>query len=241
MTNSQFIKKIGAAAQSYYKKYKILPSLTIAQAILESGWGKSSLSKECHNYFGMKWVEGCGCKYKTYITSEQRSDGTYYKVYARFRKYSSIKKGIEGYYKFLQYERYKNLKGVTDYKKACELIRKDGWATSLDYTKNLISIIEYNNLTKYDKDVVPKSKKTTSTAAEEKSSAKSFKVGDKVTVNGKIYWGGDGSGGHLSYKKKKMYVVDIVDKNIYKYYIGVAFKKTSPRLGWGNESVIKKS
>lgn len=62
MTNQQsdFIKVIGEAALKHYPTYKILPSLTIAQAILESGWGNSGLSKECYNYFGMKWKQGCG-------------------------------------------------------------------------------------------------------------------------------------------------------------------------------------
>ena len=114
MSVNTFINKIGNAAVKHYKTFKILPSLTIAQAVLESGWGKSDLAKKCHNYFGMKWVEGCGCKYKAYKTSEQRSDGTYYTITAKFRKYSTLSEGIKGYYEFLQYPRYKALKGVTD-------------------------------------------------------------------------------------------------------------------------------
>ena len=249
MSNKSFIKKIAKGAKKYYKTYKILPSLTIAQAILESGWGKSLLAKECHNYFGMKWVEGCGCKYKTYKTAEQRSDGSYYNVSARFRKYSSYSKGVKGYYEFLQYPRYKNLKGVVDYKKACELIRKDGWATSLSYTKNLISLIEQYKLTDYDKEVIPK--KETAKKAETKTTKKTetkttkeakqnFKIGEAVKVSGKIYCNGDGSGGSITKKGGKMFVVDLVDKKRYKYYIGVAISKTSARQGWGNpDSIVK--
>lgn len=151
MNNSEFIKKIGNAAIKYYSKYKILPSLTIAQAILESNWGRSGLSADCHNYFGMKWVEGCGTAYKEYSTKEQRSNGEYYTIKARFRKYPSLEAGIKGYYDFLQYPRYKNLKGIKDYKEACKLIRLDGWATSLTYTNNLIKLIETYKLYDYDK------------------------------------------------------------------------------------------
>lgn len=154
MTNQQFIEQIGKAAVKYYPQYKILPSLTVAQAILESNWGRSGLSVDCHNYFGMKWVEGCGCDYKTYSTREQRSDGVYYTIQARFRKYPSLEAGIKGYYDFLQYPRYKNLKGVTNYVDACKLIRLDGWATSLTYTNNLIKLIETYNLTKFDKEAL---------------------------------------------------------------------------------------
>lgn len=149
--NEEFIKKIGHAAIKYYNKYEILPSLTIAQAILESRWGESKLAVQCHNYFGMKWVDGCGCGYKIFRTGEQRPDGTRYTVEAKFRSYKTISEGIEGYYKFLQYPRYRNLRGVKDYKEACKLIKEDGWATSLGYTNNLISLIEKHELYNYDK------------------------------------------------------------------------------------------
>lgn len=149
--HEEFIKKIGHAAIKYYNKYEILPSLTIAQAILESRWGESKLAVQCHNYFGMKWVEGCGCGYKTFRTGEQRPDGTRYMVEAKFRSYKTISEGIEGYYKFLQYPRYRNIRGVKDYKEACKLIKEDGWATSLDYTNNLISLIKEHKLYNYDK------------------------------------------------------------------------------------------
>ena len=149
-----FIEMIGNAAVSYYKTYGILPSLTIAQAILESNWGKSGLSKDCHNYFGMKWSSKCGCAYKEYRTKEQNKDGSYVTITARFRKYDTLMDGIRGYYDFLQYKRYQNLKGVTNAVTACELIRKDGWATSLKYTQNLLALIERYSLVSWDEKVV---------------------------------------------------------------------------------------
>jgi hypothetical protein len=154
MTSEQknFIETIGKAAVSYYPVYKILPSLTIAQAILESSWGKSGLAKDCHNYFGMKWRTTCGTDYKEYSTKEQKKDGTYYTVKAKFRKYPNVQAGIKGYYDFLSaYKRYANLKGVTDAGKACDLIRTDGWATSLAYATNLKNLIKTYDLTSYDK------------------------------------------------------------------------------------------
>lgn len=116
MTKQQadFIEMIGNAAVSYYRDYGILPSLTIAQAILESNWGRSGLSRDCYNFFGMKWSKGCGCDYKEYKTKEQKKDGSYITITAKFRKYNSVSEGIKGYYDFLQYRRYQNLRGVTD-------------------------------------------------------------------------------------------------------------------------------
>ncbi len=155
MKQEEFIKMIGDAAVAAYPRYRILPSLTIAQAILESSWGNSGLSKECHNYFGMKWKEGCGCDYKEYPTKEQRPDGSYYTVKARFQRYGSVAEGIEGYYKFLSgYKRYHNLIGVTDAAKACDLIRMDGWATALSYSGSLKTLILRHGLTVYDRKAI---------------------------------------------------------------------------------------
>ena len=232
MTNSALIKKIGAAAVKLYPKHKILPSLTIAQAILESGWGKSELSKKHHNYFGMKWVEGCGTKYVTFKTNEQRPDGSYYTISARFRKYASLQKGIEGYYVFLQYPRYANLKGVTDYKTACRLIREDGWATSLSYEQLLVTLIEQFSLTDYDKKVISK------TESAPKKKKATLKIGSKVKVNGYIFWGGNG-GNKIKKKNATMYIVDIVNANDYKYPYGVAATKGGVRQGWTNKKSLK--
>ena len=171
MTNSEFIKKIGTAAVKYYSKYKILPSLTIAQAILESNWGRSGLAIACHNYFGMKWVSGCGTDYKEYLTKEQKSNGQYYTISAKFRKYPTLEAGIKGYYDFLNYPRYKNLKGVTDYAEACKLIRLDGWATALSYTNSLIKLIQTYKLDKYDAEALGSKPK----AKASKSSKKYYK------------------------------------------------------------------
>lgn len=150
MTNKELITQLGEAAVKYYPQYKVLPSMTIAQAILESNWGKSGLAKDCHNYYGMKWISTCGTAFKEYSTKEQKKDKTWYTVKARFRKYASITEGIKGYYEFLNYARYRNLKGVTDYREACMLLKEDGWATDIAYSSKLINLIKTNELWKYD-------------------------------------------------------------------------------------------
>lgn len=154
MTNNAFIDMIGKAAVAEYERFKILPSLTIAQAILESNWGKSGLSQKAYNYFGMK--AGSDWKGATYNaqTQEQTAAGQAFTVNAAFRAYPNVQAGIRGYYVFLQYPRYANLKGVTDYKEACRLIKADGWATDVKYTDKLVSLIEKYGLTKYDEEVL---------------------------------------------------------------------------------------
>lgn len=154
MANKAFIDMIGKAAVAEYPRFKILPSLTIAQAILESNWGKSGLSQKAHNYFGMK--AGSGWKGATYNakTQEQTPAGKPFIINAAFRAYGSVAEGIRGYYIFLQYPRYQNLKGVTDYKEACRLIKADGWATDVKYTEKLVGLIEKYHLTRYDEEVL---------------------------------------------------------------------------------------
>lgn len=149
-SQQEFIESIGNAAVKYYDTYKILPSLAIAQAINESGWGTSGLAKY-HNYFGMKYRDGCGTGYVEKETQEQLADGSYITITAKFRAYKTREEGVLGYYQFLQYPRYSNLCGVTDYKVATTLIKEDGWATSHSYTVNLQRLIIQYSLTDYDK------------------------------------------------------------------------------------------
>ena len=153
MTNQDFIKKIGEAAVNLYSTYQILPSLTIAQFIKESNWGKSSLSAKYYNFAGMKWTKGCGYDYVELQTKEwDRTSQSYVTVMAKFRKTDSFESGVEMYYKFITgYKRYANLIGQTNSQQACMDIQKDGWATSPTYGESLYNdyILKYN-LLEYD-------------------------------------------------------------------------------------------
>ena len=72
------------------------------------------------------------------------------------------------------------------------------------------------------------------------SAAPSYAVGDKVKVTGTIYGNGNGTGGALKKNGVMMYVVDLVNANSYKYYIGLAAKKGGVRQGWAQPSTLKK-
>ena len=153
MTNEQikFMDDLGSAAQKYYNKYNILPSLVVAMAIKESGWGKSQLASKNHNYFGMKWTTKAGTKRVEYNTKEF-VDGKYITVKAKFRSYDTMEEGIDGFYKFITgYKRYANLIGEKDPAQACIKIQQDGWANAPTYATSLYNdyIVKYG-LTKYD-------------------------------------------------------------------------------------------
>lgn len=142
-----FIDSIKDGAIKMQKQFGICASLTIAQAILESNWGKSAPG---NNLFGIKWTNGCGYRSQS-LSTKEFMNGTWQTIQAAFRAYNSLEDSIYDHAKFLvQNKRYSNLIGVKDYKKACKLIQQDGYATAPNYADQLIKIIEENKLYKYD-------------------------------------------------------------------------------------------
>lgn len=146
LSQQEFIDSIKDGAIECYKKYHVLPSLTIAQAILESGWGKSAIG---NNLFGIKAGSNWTGKTQTVRTSEYGSGG-YYHINATFRDYDSIDDSIEDHAKLLTNSRYDSVRAATNYKTACQEVQKDGYATSPTYANSLIKLIEQYNLDQWD-------------------------------------------------------------------------------------------
>ncbi len=150
MNSNDFINSIKKKAQEDMAKYGILASLTISQAIVESSWGESELSKTANNIFGIK-ADGTWQGDKVLMsTREYRDDGSSYNTKAWFRKYRILDEAIQDHTILLTNSRYKNLIGVKDYKTAARLVREDGYATDPQYTNLLINIIEKYKLYQYD-------------------------------------------------------------------------------------------
>lgn len=165
LSEADVIKKVGPLFTEDQKKTGILASVTAAQFILESGYGKSELAQNANNCFGMKkslsgntWSSTAwdGKSIYTKKTKEQNPDGSYITITADFRKYPNIEKSIADHSAYLlgamndKSKRYAGLKGETNYRKAITIIKKGGYATSLTYIDKLCEIIERWNLTQYD-------------------------------------------------------------------------------------------
>ena len=149
MKEKDFIEQIASSCIKY-KDYGILPSLTIAQACVESKFGTCALSPY-FNFFGMKWTTKCGAEWVEKMTTEYEN-GKPVRKKQKFRAYHSYDEGIEGYYKFITgYKRYSNLIGCKDARQACVLIQQDGWATSPVYAETLYKYIRTYDLERYDK------------------------------------------------------------------------------------------
>lgn len=165
LTEAQVIAKVGPLFTADQKKSGILASVSLTQFILESGYGKSELAQGANNCFGMKkslsgntWGGSTwdGVSVYTKKTKEQKADGSYVTITADFRRYGCVEDSIADHSAYLlgakngNKLRYDGLKGCTDYKKAVQIIKDGGYATSLTYVEKLCSIIERWKLTQYD-------------------------------------------------------------------------------------------
>ena len=147
-STNAFIESIVNGAIQGWTQHKILPSLTLAQAILESAWGRSSLSANYHNLFGIKGsYHGMSVNMPTY----EEYGGRYVLINDNFRRYPDNNASVQDHTDFLvQNSRYHNLIGVRDANTATYLIRADGYATASSYTSSLRSVINTYDLTRYD-------------------------------------------------------------------------------------------
>ena len=143
LSEADAIKKVGALFTADQKKSGILASVSLAQFILESGYGKSELAQNANNIFGMKcslsgnsWSGSSwdGKSKYTKKTQEQNPDGSMVTITADFRKYPCIEDSIADHSAYLlgakngSKLRYDGLKGCTDYKKAVQIIKDGGYA-----------------------------------------------------------------------------------------------------------------
>lgn len=148
---SDFISTIAPLIVREGKKrgYHVFSAI-IAQAICESNWGQSGLSAKYNNFFGLK----CGSKWKgasvNMKTKEEYTVGTLTTIKDNFRAYASVEDGVAGYFDFISTKRYANLKTAMTPLQYCQFLKADGYATSSSYVNTLMSIIQKNNLTKYD-------------------------------------------------------------------------------------------
>ncbi|WP_208560986.1 glycoside hydrolase family 73 protein [Marinilactibacillus kalidii] len=147
-----FIDEVGEKAVLLHSTYGIRPSVTIAQAILESNWGRSKLATRENNYYGIK-----GSNQTAYSTKEFEED-EWIEIRAEFRSYDSLLASMEDYAKLLRDgtewdgNLYREVIEAPDYKQAAQALKEAGYATDPDYPEKVISLIETYNLQRFDTD-----------------------------------------------------------------------------------------
>jgi LysM repeat protein len=145
MTGGEYIEQYSEWAVRNMKKSGVPASITLAQGMLESRNGNSTLAREANNHFGIKCHDWTGKK--VYHHDDRRNEC--------FRKYNSVYDSYADHAHFLSSrQRYASLFNldVTDYKGWARGLKKAGYATDPNYAKRLIDIIEANKLYLFDEE-----------------------------------------------------------------------------------------
>ena len=142
-------------AENYIERFKdiairemnsngIPASITLAQGILESGNGNSSLAREANNHFGIKCTSEW--KGKTILKDDDQKDDC-------FRVYTSAEESFRDHSEFLKRKRYAALFELNknDYQGWALGLKEAGYATNPRYAELLISLIERYNLNSFDR------------------------------------------------------------------------------------------
>ena len=147
VTNSQYLRyidKYKEMAVDQMLRYKIPASITLAQGLLESGAGTSTLAREANNHFGIK----CGGSWKgPYVLRDDDARNE------KFRKYRSVAESYEDHSLFLKQPRYSSLfkSSPRNYTGWAHGLKRCGYATNPKYASLLIDLIERYDLSQYDK------------------------------------------------------------------------------------------
>ncbi len=140
ITRQEYIDRYKHIAVAHQQRYGIPASITMAQGILESDSGNSTLSAQSNNHFGIK------CK------SSWVGEKVYYDDDAKdecFRAYPTVEQSYYDHAEFLDKSpRYDSLFDLSDrdYKGWARGLKKAGYATAPNYAERLIKIIEDNDL-----------------------------------------------------------------------------------------------
>ncbi len=148
-----FLRDVVPAAQSSQAQTGVPASITIAQAIIESGWGKSSLTVQANNYFGIKAHLGDAGEYVEFPTAEY-VNGQRVMVEAEFQKYGSATDCFEDHATLLSMaSRYAPAMAVkSDAAQFAGQLQACGYSTSPTYAQSLMMLVNEFDLTQYDAD-----------------------------------------------------------------------------------------
>jgi hypothetical protein len=152
-STSDFVQAVGVAAQKSMRTTGVPASVTIAQAILESDWGRSRLTRQGNNLFGIKALgKATGpAGVVTLATWEHTGDGDVI-VQAPFRAYYTLEQSIDDHGRFFtSNRRYAAAMAVArDARAFAQEIQDAGYATDPSYADKLIGLMDRYNLYRFD-------------------------------------------------------------------------------------------
>lgn len=147
----EFILKYAGPVREACKGTKLFPSVCLAQAALETGWGKAAID---NNMFGIK-ATGSTNEYwhgeKKYVTTTEYINGIKKTMHLAFRAYDSAEDSIRDHNRLLlTSKRYAKVLQAETPEEQARAIKAAGYATDPKYADKLISIIVTHNLKQYD-------------------------------------------------------------------------------------------
>ena len=149
-SRQQYIEQYAGYAMEQMRRYGIPASVTLAQGIIESASGKSTLAQTANNHFGVK-----GTYNGNYVLANDDRPNE------KFKKYDNVGQSYEDHSKVLssnRYQKYTANLSPEDYKGWASAIKKGGYATASNYVSTIVSVIESNDLHKYDQQVMQEMK-----------------------------------------------------------------------------------
>jgi LysM repeat protein len=143
----EFIALLGPAAQAVARRTGVPASVTLAQAALETGWGKSTIGN-AKNLFGIK---GTGPAGSIRVPTREFVSGRTVTVQAAFRKYNSWEESIQDHADFLvRGRRYRRAFSAPNADQFAQAIAAAGYATDPNYAASLIKIMKAHDLYRWD-------------------------------------------------------------------------------------------
>lgn len=154
MTSQEFINKISplVVRENSKRNYPLFSSVVIGQACCETGYGKSNIMMKANAIFGIKATKTWKGKVYNAKTKECYDGVNYTDITACFRAYDNLEESIKDYFDLIcKSSRYKKALNCKSAEECITAIKNGGYATSPSYINTIMSIINSNNLTKYDK------------------------------------------------------------------------------------------
>lgn len=143
-----FFKAMAPIATKYSEDYGLYASVTLAQAAIESDYGRSELATTYNNYFGIK---AHGNNQSVSLKTTEYEDGKEVTITDGFSVYPSADRCFLDYARLLGLgSTYASVRQASSPQEAAWAVQTSGYATDPSYAEKIISIINEYDLTKYD-------------------------------------------------------------------------------------------
>lgn len=148
-----FIEELLPKTKELYEESGVLPSITLAQAILESDWGRSTLASKYNNLFGIKAGPN---EPKVHLETQEFENGSWKTILADFKVYQSKEESLADHTKLFvngttwNHQQYQAVLQAKNYHEGAQALQDSGYATDPSYKEKIIQLVEQFNLSQYD-------------------------------------------------------------------------------------------